>query len=63
MATVIHRHLGATPDGRVWLLEVYADHTTHLVVTKPGASGVIPVDECDEGLYDRHGTLIASREP
>ena len=62
MATVTHRWVGFSA-GRPVLFEVYADNTLHLVVPPEGASGTIPVDECAEGLYDRHGVLIVEREP
>jgi hypothetical protein len=63
MATVIHRWIGFGTDRRAVLFEQYADNSLHLVVTPEGASGQIPVGDCAEGLYDRHGTLVVSREP
>lgn len=66
MATVVHRWMTLSADGRPVMIEVYADNTFHLVVppeTPVGQFRTIPIDECSEGLYDRHGTLIVSREP
>jgi hypothetical protein len=63
MATVISRYLCLSTDGRVCLFEVYDDHTSHLVIPPRGASGQIAIDDCTEGLYDRHGTLVVGIGP
>jgi len=67
MATVTHRWVGFSADGKPVLFEVYADNTIHLVVAPDSAMSpgthYLPIDECSEALYDRHGTLIVSREP
>jgi len=61
--TVTRRWMTVSTDGRAVLFEVYADSTIHMVVAPEGASGMVPINDCTEALYDRHGTLIVSREP
>lgn len=63
MATVMHRWMAVTDDGRMALFEIYADNSFHLVVMPEGVSGTVPIDDCHEALYDRNGTLIVAREP